>query len=118
VIVDTSVWVDHLRRDDRRLAALLHDGAAELHPFVLCELALGNLGRRDEILGWLEALPSVEVAADAEVRYLIEERRLWGRGIGWIDAHLLASALLGSTPLLTRDRALAAVAVELGVAGD
>ena len=76
MIVDTSVWVDHFRRGDRRLAALHHDGAAELHPFVVGELALGNLGRRDEILGWLEALPSVEVATDAEVRYLIEEQRL------------------------------------------
>jgi predicted nucleic acid-binding protein len=118
VIADTSVWVDHFRGAPTRLPALLDEGVVQMHPFVTGELALGGLPDRATVLGWLDALPAAVAAGDDEVRWLVERHRLWGRGIGWIDAHLLASALIGSSPLLTHDRALAAVAADLGVAGE
>jgi len=116
VIADTSVWVDHFRGAPTRLPALLDEGVVQMHPFVAGELALGGIPNRDEVLGWLDALPSANAATDDEVRWLVERHRLWGRGIGWVDAHLLAAALLGSVPLLTHDRTLAVVAADLGVA--
>jgi predicted nucleic acid-binding protein len=116
VIADTSVWVDHLRGAHTRLPALLDEGMVQMHPFVAGELALGGLPDRASVLGWLDALPAAVTASDDEVRWLVERHRLWDRGIGWVDAHLLAAVLLGSVPLLTHDRTLAAVAADLGVA--
>ena len=115
MLVDTSVWIDHLRRGHPALAAQLEDGAVWTHPFVVGELACGNLHRRAEILSLLAALPAVPVAAHDEVLAFVEHRRLTGRGLGWIDMHLLASATLASVPLWTSDRRLFAVAQELGI---
>jgi len=115
MLVDTSVWVDHLVGGNPALAELLEAGEVETHPFVVGELALGNLRWRDGILEYLEALPSVPRAEDAEVLHLVEDRGLAGSGLGWVDAHLLASALIGGTRLWTLDRALAAAADRLGV---
>ncbi len=116
ILVDTSVWVDHLRRGDASLSALLLDAGVLTHPFVVGEIACGHLCKRQEILSLLDALPIVPVASDAEVRYFIEENALMGRGIGYIDAHLLAStALSGSTRIWTRDRRLAAVADDMSL---
>lgn len=116
-LVDTSVWVDHLRRHDRALAALLEDGAVLTHPSVIGELACGGLRRRDETLALLKALPAAVTADDRETLELIERRGLHGRGLGWIDAQLLAAALLTGCRLWTCDRALARAAAELGLDG-
>ena len=118
ILVDTSVWVDHLRTGNPKLAALLHNGQVLAHPFVLGELALADLGPRNEILGLLANLPQVRTATDPEALVLIENHRLFGRGIGFIDAHLLAATFLTpGTGLWTHDQRLAAVALGLGLAG-
>tara|TARA_B100000614_G_scaffold171367_1_gene152541 strand:- start:2182 stop:2571 length:390 start_codon:yes stop_codon:yes gene_type:complete len=118
ILVDTSVWVDHLRAGDRELARLLERNQARMHPFVVGELACGNLSRRREVLDLLRGLPPVPVADQDEVLFLIERHGLMGRGIGFIDAHLLAATLLShATCLWTRDKRLAEVARDLGVDG-
>ena len=114
VLVDTSVWVEHLRRRDARLTALLESAEVLTHPFVIGELACGNLARRQEVLGALRALPGAPVAQDTEVLDFIGAHRLQGRGLGFIDIHLLASARLAGFPLWSADKHLAAVAEELG----
>jgi predicted nucleic acid-binding protein len=110
ILVDTSVWVDHLRKAEEELQNLLDGGVVVSHPFVIGELACGNLKNRDEILSLLAALPKAEVASDEEVLQLVAERKLYGKGLGWVDMHLLAAALLSQCPLWTRDKTLAAVA--------
>jgi predicted nucleic acid-binding protein len=117
ILVDTSVWVDHLRAGDPRLAELLERSAVLGHPWVTGELALGNLSRREEILQLLNGLPQAEVATVAEVAALIEGSRLYGLGIGYVDAQLLAATRLTRDAWLwTRDRRLAAVAARDGLA--
>ncbi len=116
-LVDTSVWVDHLRRHDGALASLLEDGAVLTHPGVIGELACGGLRRRDETLALLKALPVAATADDRETLALIDRRDLHGRGLGWIDAQLLAAALLTGCRLWTRDHALARAAADLGLDG-
>jgi predicted nucleic acid-binding protein len=115
VLVDTSVWVAHFRSGEGGLAEMLTRGAVLIHPFVLGELACGNLKHRNEILTNLSELPSAVSASHTEVFQLVEARKLWGRGIGWIDAHLLASALLSGSTLWTRDEHLADTAERAGV---
>lgn len=118
-LVDTSVWVDFFRGAERAasLATLLQDDEVSLHPWVLGELVLGGLGpRRQSVIADLERLPGAPRVPDAEVLELIEARGLSGRGVGWVDAHLLASALVAGSGLWTFDRGLAAVASELGLA--
>ena len=116
VLADTSVWIGHLRSRDVNLSAALEGGLVVMHPFVAGELACGNLARREVFLSELSALPSAVLATDTEVRHFVETRRLWGRGLGWVDAHLLASAFLSRCRLSTLDRALRKAAVELEVA--
>lgn len=116
IIVDTSVWVEHLKSGDPTLAMLLDDGQVLGHPFVLGELALGGLRGRHAVLDALRGLPQAIVANDDEVLSMIERRALWGRGIGFVDAHLLAATALSQARLWTRDRGLAAVAAELDLA--
>jgi predicted nucleic acid-binding protein len=119
ILVDTSVWVDHLRSGEPALATALEGGRVLMHPFVLGELACCNLKNRGEVLRLLGALPAAPAATDAEVLGFIERRALMGRGIGYIDVHLLASvALAGVARLWTRDRRLAEVAAELELAFD
>jgi len=105
-IVDTSVWIDHLRHGDAVLSALLDEGMVLIHPFVIGEIASGTLRQRDVVLGHLRHLPEAPLATEGEVHHLLERHRLEGRGLGWIDLHLLASARLAAVPLITRDRAL------------
>jgi predicted nucleic acid-binding protein len=112
-LVDTSVWIDHLRRGNRRLGSLLESGSVCCHPFVIGELACGTLRDRDELLSLLKALPESPIAEHDEVLTLIVERRLAGRGLGWIDMHLLAAALLGACDLWTLDKALLAASTDL-----
>ena len=113
ILVDTSVWVDHLRSGNARLGALLRDGLVLVHPFVLGELALGRLRRRVEVLGLLEEMPRAEAANHHEVLEFVERHRLAGSGIGWVDVHLLASAALSGVTLWTLDRRLALAAGRL-----
>jgi predicted nucleic acid-binding protein len=109
ILVDTSVWVDHFRRGNARLKLLLEEGEAATHPMVLGELACGNLPRRRETLHLLESLPAIRQAPDPIVREAIETHRLWGKGIGWIDAHLMVASRISGVPLLTLDRRLARI---------
>ena len=106
-LVDTSVWIDHLRSGDDELARLLRTGLAATHPLVVGELAMGNLGAHDTILELLQALPQAVVASDDEVLAYVSHHRLFGLGIGYADAHLLASTqLTAGARLWTRDRRL------------
>lgn len=117
ILVDTSVWVEHLRRGLPRLATHLQDGEVLIHPWVIGELACGTLRNRQEVLELLQGLPAATVASEAEVLLLIERDHLMGRGIGYVDVHLLASARLSHCRLWTQDRRLAAVAEEQGLGG-
>jgi hypothetical protein len=114
-LVDTSVWVAHFRATERNMVELLETDRVLIHPMIIGELACGNLRNRVEILENLGQLPSAVAADQGEVLELIEARHLCGRGIGWIDAHLLASALITGCRLWTLDRVLGRVALELGV---
>lgn len=117
ILVDTSVWINHLRTTDDRLTALLDPGQILGHPFVTGEIALGDLRHRVLELRMLRRLPQAAVASDQEVLNLIERRALFGRGIGYVDAHLLAAVRLTSEARLwTADRRLQSVAAELGLA--
>jgi predicted nucleic acid-binding protein len=115
MLVDTSVWVDHLRRGNRELAARLDTDLVSCHPFVIGELACGRLSDRGQVLALLEALPCPPLAEHSEVLTLIDRAGLAGSGVGWIDAHLLASAMLGRIGIWTLDRTLDRVAGELGI---
>jgi predicted nucleic acid-binding protein len=110
ILVDTSVWIRHFAATEPRLGGLLEDGQVMVHPFVIGELACGTLRKRQEVLALLDRLDSVPVASDEETRRLIELRRLMGRGLGWVDAHLLASCLLAGVQLWSLDRRLVRVA--------
>jgi predicted nucleic acid-binding protein len=119
ILVDTSVWIDHLRRGDAELASLLQVGQVLAHPWVTGEIALGHLSRRSEILGLLNNLPQATSATEFEVLTLIDTHQLFGLGIGYIDAHLLAATMLtADARLWTRDKRLAAVATRHGLALD
>ena len=117
ILVDTSIWVDHVRRGDELLASLLEKGEVLVHPFVIGELALGSMARRDIVLNSLRRLPKASVARDEEVIRFVGREALFGIGIGYIDAHLLAATRLtiGAT-LWSRDRRLTAAAKKLSLA--
>lgn len=117
ILVDTSVWVDHLRSTNSELFTRLREKQVRIHPFVIGELACGKLRQHVTVMRLLHGLPSVLAAGNSEVLHFIEANHLAGRGIGYVDAHLLASAAI--TPgarLWTMDRRLHAVAAELGLA--
>ncbi len=113
ILVDTSVWVEHLRRGGIGLDTLLIEGQVVCHPFVIGELACGNLKNRVAILGLLQDLPLVSGVEDYEVLHFIEAQHLIGKGLGYIDIHLLLSALLASVSLWTLDRRLSGIARKL-----
>lgn len=115
ILVDTSVWIAHFRKGGSGLAELLSEALVLVHPFVVGELACGDLRNRARILSDLEALPSAVSATHQEVMRLIEDRKLWGLGIGWVDGHLLASALLSNCQLWTLDTRLVRAAAAAGV---
>ena len=117
ILVDTSVWVDHLRRGDPALVDLLERSAVVMHPFVAGEIACGSLRDRKALLELLQDLPAAIVATDDEVMHFIERHALHGKGIGYVDVHLLASvALTGGARLWTRDQKLRQAAAALGSA--
>ena len=114
-LVDTSVWIEHFRRGRSDLQERLEDGLVLMHPCVCGELACGNLKDRSLVLTNIMTLPAATLATDAEVLHLIGTRKLWGRGIGWIDAHLLTSALLSHCRFWTLDKSLARSAHDIGL---
>ena len=117
VLVDTSVWVGHFRQRNDRLVALLEAGLVVCHPYVVLEIACGTPPRRQSVIELLHELESVPVATTQEVLSLIEQRGLHGRGCGFVDMSLLASALLGArTQLWTLDKRLQSLALGLGLA--
>jgi predicted nucleic acid-binding protein len=116
ILVDTSVWVDHFRKGAPQLASVLENSEVLMHSFVLGELACGNLANRSEVLRLLGDLPLAPVATDIEALAFIETHTLMGRGIGYLDVHLLASVVLaGDAQIWTRDRRRAGVAKDLGL---
>jgi predicted nucleic acid-binding protein len=115
ILVDTSVWIDHFRSSNLKLATLLQKEEVCIHPFIIGELACGNLKERENILSLLQALPSTRRATDDEVLFFIKTHHIMGRGIGLIDAHLLASARLSACAFWTEDKRLKAVANKLGL---
>ena len=119
IVVDSSVWIDHLRSGDEVLAGLLDASQVLMHPFILGEIACGNLHARETVIGLLAQLPACSVADDQEVLFFIEQHKLMGLGIGYIDAHLLAATALTTTARLwTRDKRLARAAVMLSLTYD
>jgi predicted nucleic acid-binding protein len=115
VLVDTSVWVAHLRAGNIGLEALLNNGHVVCHPFIVGELACGNLKNRSEILSLLQALPMAAIVDHEEVMQFIENHALMGKGLGYIDMHLIASAILTKVPLWTLDERLNVVSSKLGL---
>jgi predicted nucleic acid-binding protein len=116
ILVDTSIWIDFLRAGNDTLAALLRANRVSVHPWIIGELACGNLGNRNEVLELLAALPQLTPASEGEVLHFIERRRLMGRGVGYLDMHLLAASVIHGVTIWTRDRRLRDVATELGLA--
>ena len=116
ILVDTSVWVDHLRRGDAQLVTLLEANAVVMHPFVVGEIACSSLMDRAMTLGLLQHLPSAVVAEADEILGYIESKKLYEIGIGYVDVHLLASVALAGIKLWTRDKWLREVAQDLGYA--
>ena len=116
ILVDTSVWIDHLRYGDPELNERLQLGQILIHPLVVGELACGRLKSRSQIKTYLLGLPSAKIATEAEALAFIETHALYGLGIGYIDVHLLASARLAGAYLWARDKRLQSVALELGLA--
>ena len=116
ILVDTSVWIDHLRRPEQKLQDLLQNDEVVMHPLIRLELALGSIANREMVLADLALLPQAPLAAIAELFGLVELRKLSRRGIGITDLHLVASALLDkSIAIWTRDRRLGEIVDELGV---
>lgn len=116
ILVDSSVWIDHFRYDDPALSALLNKRQVLTHPFVIGEMALGSLRQRDVVLDALRGLPSAQVATDNEVQAFIDHHKLFGIGIGYVDAHLLAGTRLSvGAKLWTRDKRLRNAALRLGL---
>lgn len=117
VLVDTSVWIDHFRNSNEELKELLIAGQVCIHPFVLGELSCGNISNRKEILTLLRALPRIDTVLDEEVFVLIENKKLYGKGLGFIDVHLLAAAIIQNVTIWTGDKHLHRVLKELRISG-
>ena len=116
ILVDTSVWVDHLRRSNRHLVEVLNAGVALSHPYVVGELACGQIGNRSEVLELMQSLPTPRLASIEELLPFIDRHKLGGRGVGFVDVSLLASAALEKVPLWTLDRRLKQLAQDLELA--
>ncbi len=115
ILVDTSVWIDHFLHSDEDLKELLLSNQVCIHPFILGELSCGNISNRKEVLSLLRTLRSIDLVLDEEVFILIEDRKLFGKGLGFIDIHLLASALIHHVHIWTRDKSLKRIAGEFGI---
>jgi len=117
ILVDTSVWVDHLRSHNQELASLLDAEEVLVHPFIIGELACGNIKNRREVLALLHALPTSPKVDDDEILFFIERHRLMGRGLGLVDVHLLASTMIAPCLIWTHDKPLKTVAQEMAIDG-
>jgi predicted nucleic acid-binding protein len=115
ILVDTCVWIDHFRQRNPLLAAMLEDGEVWCHPIIVGELSMGSLKNRQQTLIDLAKLNRPPIASFSETQRMVEARRLWGRGIQWNEANVLASSVLGGVPLWTFDRHLRVIAEEMGV---
>jgi predicted nucleic acid-binding protein len=115
VLVDTSIWVDHFRRTNVTLKGLLEDNRVLIHPFIVGEIACGSLGNREEILDLLQLLPMCKQADFYEILSLISSKKLYGKGVGFVDVHLAAASLLSPCFLWTADKRLHAIATELRI---
>lgn len=116
ILADTSIWIDHLRSENKEMRKQLNEGNILIHPFIIAELALGSLWDRTNTLALLDLLPEVRVAQLSEVRLTIEANRLYSLGIGLTDAHLIASVFINSSTLLwTRDKRLRKAVEGLGI---
>jgi predicted nucleic acid-binding protein len=113
VLADTSVWIEHFRRGRVGLDDRLNEGIVLMHPFVSGELACGNLKDRSMVLSYLNSLPTAKPATHVEALQFMDRQKLWGRGLGWIDVHLLASSLLSDCRFWTLDKRLAQTAADL-----
>lgn len=118
ILADSSVWIHYLAGAPSELPLLLREARLLMHPAVVGEVALGSLRNRRQTLGLMQALAKADVASDAELLQLVTSAPLHSRGIGWIDSHLVASAILSGAKLLTRDRRLAVVAADLGIVAE
>lgn len=119
ILVDTSVWIDHLRKPEVKLQELLYNGEVVTHALVRLELALGSIANRQSFLSSLSLLPHIASAGESELLHLVEARKLSSRGIGVVDLHLIASALLDRrASIWTRDRRLGEIAEEFGLRED
>ena len=118
VLVDTSVWIKHLREGDQNLIRLLEQGLVACHPFIIGEIACGGIKNRFEIINLLNDLPSTEIIDHSDIMEFIESRKIMNKGIGYIDVHLLGSALVSDTPLWTFDKALRKTAIKFSIGYD
>ena len=118
ILVDTSVWIKHLREGDQNLTQLLEQGLVACHPFIIGEIACGGIKNRHEIIDLLNDLPSTELLDHPDIMEFIENRKIMNKGIGYIDVHLLGSALVSDTPIWTFDKALSKMAFQLSVGYD
>ena len=115
ILVDTSIWINHFNKSNAGLISLLNSAKVCIHPFIIGELSCGNISNRSEILSLLKSLPHIEPALDEEVFALIENKKLYGIGLGFIDVHLLASALIHNVKIWTTDKALNKAAINQGI---
>ena len=118
ILVDTSVWINHLREGDQNLSHLLEQGLVACHPFIVGEIACGGIKNRQEIINLLNDLPSTEILDHSDIIDFIESRKIMNKGIGYIDVHLLGSALVSDTPLWTFDKALRKIAIQFSIGYD
>ena len=118
ILVDTSVWINHLRDGDQNLTKLLEQGLVACHPFIIGEIACGGIKNRNEIINLLNDLPSTEIVDHSNIMEFIENRKIMNKGIGYIDVHLLGSALVSDTPLWTFDKSLMKIAIQLSIGYD
>ena len=117
ILIDTSVWADHLREAEPGLVTLLNEGSVLIHPFVIEEIACGNLPDREETLELLHSLPEAPTVEHSEVLDLITNERLYGTGLGSVDVHLIASARLAGAKIWSKDKAFSREAKRLGLLG-
>ena len=118
ILVDTSVWIKHLREGDQNLTQLLEQGLVACHPYIIGELACGGIKNRYEIITLLNDLPSTDLLDHSDIMEFIENRKIMNKGIGYIDVHLLGSALVSDTPIWSFDKALSKIAFQLSVGYD
>jgi len=115
ILVDTSIWIDHLNQAHSELVRLLNNGIVCTHPFIIGELACGNIINRTEIITLLNALPCLDTALESEVLNLLESHQLYGSGLGYIDVHLIAAALINNVKIWTRDKNLNSITRKLNI---